>query len=108
MGEGGLGIWAAFLGGWDSPSPSPLKRPSRNSALGERDTPPIPLLRLPRGTRDRLFGYAQGERNNPPPGDGFRLGGRNDGYAKVSSRERGLMDKIEGGIDVETEYCRGA
>ena len=24
------------------------------------------------------------------------------------SRERGLMDKFEGGIDVETEYRRGA
>ena len=79
-------LWITFT--------SPIEGPLRNSRVWGRDTPPIPLLR-PFDSAHASAHLRQGERNAPPPGMErpylvSRFRGEDDGYAKVSSRERVL------------------
>ena len=105
MGQGvgvtrGEGNSRCLAGGWlylalfGSRSPEPIEGPLRNSRVWGRDTPPIPLLR-PFDSAHASAHLRQGERNAPPPGMErpylvSRFRGEDDGYAKVSSRERVL------------------
>ena len=77
-------------------SPSPIKRPLRNSRAWGWDTPPIPLLR-PFDSAHATAHLRQGERNASPPGmerpyfvSGF--GGRNDGYANETHQRAPKAD----------------
>ena len=89
------GLYLALLG-LPSTSPSPIKRPLRNSRAWGWDTPPIPLLR-PFDSAHATADLRQGERNASPPGmerpyfvSGF--GGRNDGYANETHQRAPKAD----------------